>query len=198
MKKRSSIFIICICMCFLFGCGKKETNIPGTFGSDDIISNETANQKSGVEIKIEETDKFKIEEDVDLTTKSESKSEEDKSIEIAESEYQSIDESGNITDSRDSINYYGLLQFIKNSGGIEKIASIYDREQLTEELNRFELVTEEEKQQVLEAIYNDSSEERNLLIRDLEHTNSGWVYTDDGWINVYEQDNGLNIKGIGN
>lgn len=197
MKKRSSIFIICICMCCLFGCGKKETNIPWTFGSDDIISTETDNQKSGVEITVEETDKFKIEEDVDLTTiDSKSKSEEDKSIEIAESEYQSIDESGNVTDSRDSINYYGLLQFINYSGGIEKVASTYSKEVFTEELNKFELVSESEKRQVLEAIYNENSEERNLLINDLLHTGEGWVYTDEGWINVYEETNNVDYYEI--
>lgn len=201
MRRNSLILCLILCLC-LSGCGQKNTHIEGTFGSDDnSISTETDNQKSGVEIKVEsnEDDKFKVtDEDVDLTTTKPVKSEEEKSIEKAESEYQSMDESGNITDSRDSTNYYGLLQFIKNNGGIEKVASTYDREKFTDELNKFNLVSESEKEQVLEAIYNESSEERNLLIRDILHTEDGWVYTDDGWTNVYEQDNGLNIKGIGN
>lgn len=195
MKKINLLIILTLCFC-LFGCGKKETQIPGTFGSDDIISTETDNQKSGVEIIVEENDKFKIkDEDIDLTTKSESKSEEEKSIEKAE-QYLESDSVGNIVDSRDEINYYGLLQFIKSAGGIEQVASTYDREKFTEELNKFELVTAEEKQQVLEAIYNSESEERNLLINDIEHTNPGWVYTDEGWKNVYEETNRESVSVI--
>lgn len=199
MKKRSSIFIICICMCCLLGCSKKEVHIEGTFGSNDnYISFESENNKSGVEITVEETDKFKIEEDVDLTTtKSETKSEEAKSIEKAESEYQYLDELGNIVDSRDEVNYRGLLEFIKEQGGIEQVASTYNREEFTEKLTKFESVTEEEKLQVLEAIYNDSSEERKLLIRDIEHTNPEWIYTDNGWINVYEQENSVDGYDLG-
>lgn len=195
--KINLLMILLFCFC-LFGCSKKEVHIEGTFGSDDnYTSLESKNSNTGVEITVESNeDKFSIkEEDIDLTTKSETKSIEEKSIEKAE-QYLESDSVGNIVDSRDEINYYGLLQFIKSAGGIEKVASTYDREKLTEELNRFELVTEEEKQQVLEAIYNDSSEERNLLIRDLEHTNLGWVYTDDGWINVYEETNNVDYYEI--
>lgn len=202
MKLRISL--LCIILCIgLCGCGKKDVRIEGTFGSDDnYTSSESENNKSGVEITVEsstnEDDKFKVtDEDVDLTTTKPVKSEEEKSIEKAESEYQSIDELGNIVDSRDEINYYGLLQFIKSAGGIEKVASTYDREKFTEELNKFELVNDSEKQQVLEAIYNSESEERNLLINDIEHTNPGWVYTDGGWINVYEQENSVDGYDLG-
>lgn len=197
---RISLLFICLIMC-LFGCSNKEVHIEGTFGSDDnSISTESENTNSGVEIKVEsnEDDKFKVtDEDVDLTTTKLVKSEEEKSIEKAESEYQSIDESGNVTDSRDSTNYYGLLQFIKNNGGIEKVASTYSKEVFTEELNKFELVSELEKEQVLEAIYNENSEERKLLINDLLHTEDGWVYTEDGWINVYDQENSVDGYDLG-
>lgn len=189
MKKINLLIILTLCLIIcLFGCNKKEIHIDGTFGYDDIISTEADNRKSGVEITVEsyEDDKFKIDtDDIDLTS-TESKSEEEKSIEKAE-QYQSTDDLGNITDSRDEINYRGLLEFIKSSGGIEQVALTYNRESFTEELNRFELVNESEKQQVLEAIYNESSEERNLLINDLEHIEPGWVYTDSGWKNVYEE-----------
>lgn len=193
-----SLLFICLIIC-LFGCGKKEVHIEGTFGSDDnYTSLESENNKSGVEITVEETDKFKVtDEDVDLTTTKPVKSEEEKSIDRAESEYQSLDVEGNITDSRDKINYRGLLEFIKEQGGIEKVASTYSKEVFTEELNKFELVTVEEKQQVLEAIYNASSEERKLLINDLLHTEDGWVYTDSGWVNVYEQENSVDGYDLG-
>lgn len=186
--KINLLMILLFCFC-LFGCSKKEVHIEGTFGSDDnYTSLESKNSNTGVEITVESNeDKFSIkEEDIDLTTKSETKSIEEKSIEKAE-QYLESDELGNIVDSRDEINYYGLLQFIKSAGGIEKVASTYSKEVFTEELNKFNLVSESEKEQVLEAIYNESSEERNLLINDLEHIEPGWVFTDDGWTNVYEE-----------
>lgn len=198
MKLRISL--LCIILCIgLCGCGKKDVRIEGTFGSNDnYTSSESENNKSGVEITVESNeDKFSIkEEDIDLTTKSETKSIEEKSIEKAE-QYQSTDDLGNITDSRDEINYRGLLEFIKSSGGIEQVALTYNRESFTEELNRFELVNESEKQQVLEAIYNSESEERNLLIRDIEHSGDEWVYTDEGWKNVYEETNNVVVNNLG-
>lgn len=198
MKLRISL--LCIILCIgLCGCGKKDVRIEGTFGSNDNYkSSESENNKSGVEITVESNeDKFSIkEEDIDLTTKSDTKSIEEKSIEKAE-QYQSTDDLGNITDSRDEINYRGLLEFIKSSGGIEQVALTYNRESFTEELNRFELVNESEKQQVLEAIYNSESEERNLLIRDIEHSGDEWVYTDSGWKNVYEETNNVVVNNLG-
>lgn len=195
--KINLLMILLFCFC-LFGCSKKEVHIEGTFGFDDnYTSLESKNSNTGVEITVESNeDKFSIkEEDIDLTTKSETKSIEEKSIEKAE-QYLESDSVGNIVDSRDEINYYGLLQFIKSAGGIEKVASTYDREKFTEELNKFELVTAEEKQQVLEAIYNSESEERNLLIRDIEHSGDEWVYTDSGWKNVYEETNNVDYYEI--
>lgn len=191
--KNSLIFLcllICICMT---ACSKQEEVIQGTFGYDES-SVSKSNNSSNVDIIIEtaESNQFKIDEDVDLDV---SKSDEEKSMEKAE-QYLESDAEGNISDERDRINYYGLLLFIKESGGIEGILQDYNKEDFESIIGTYSLVSESEKEAVLEAIYNPASEERNLLIRDILHTNEGWVLTEDGWTNVYEETNDESVSVI--
>lgn len=188
MKKKIYLIALIIFLISLVGCSKKESII-GTFGYNEESIKESINSAENSDMyETTELDKFKIDAEIN-------KSPEEKSIERAE-KYQSIDNLGNMVDSRDEINYYGLLNYIKSLGGIESVSKTYNRDVFAEDLNKFELVTVEEKEAVLEAIYNENSEERELLIRDLLHTEEGWVFTEEGWKNVYEETNGLNISVI--
>lgn len=160
--------------------------------SEQSIESKAFEAKTSEAIETKE-DKFSISYEIDM--ESGKKSEEELSVEMAESEaepflYENID--GSEKDIRDEAGYQGLLKFVnsyKNYGGIEAIADTPRAEIQNHLESTYFLATSKEIEDILSIIYEGSEEEKQQLEADALHTEEGFVYTDEGWKNVYEETN---------
>lgn len=203
--------LICLSLC---ACSKKDDIEFTGFG----ILEETKEEKSksygiGIDIELEtEADPFSINQEIKLEnetgdtsteTNIEILSEEDKSLDQAEKEaepYLFTDIDGSVKDIREEAGYKGLLQYIdsySDIGGIDLIAALPREENKDFLSTTYFLATDEEIDSILDIVYEGSEEEKQQLAEEALHTREGYVYTDEGWKNVYEETNS-NIEGVGN
>lgn len=195
--------LLCMSLC---ACSKKGNTESVGFGVLEDTKEEQS-KSFGESIDLESssaTDEFSINKEITLDNNennisseisTEELSEDEKSLEQAEKEaesflYTSID--GSVKDIREEAGYIGLLKYIdsyNDIGGVDLIANS-PREETKDFLKMtYCFATEEEIDSVLDIIYKGSKEEKQKLEEDALHTREGYVYTDEGWKNIYEETN---------